>query len=123
MARLSQDLLRRGKAFSHRVVDVAEAVEARKRSRRIIDQMIGAGTSVGANLYEGDEAVSRKEFSKCLGTVLKELGETRFWLEFVSERAWIGPKRLEPLLNECLELKKIFGTMVARIKRNDRTRV
>ncbi len=102
MGRLDQKFQLRGKSFSHRVVDVAEAVEARRRSHRIVDQMIGCGTSVGANLYEANDAVSRKDFSKSLGTVLKELGESRFWLEFVSERAgW----RRSDLSRSCLNAR------------------
>ncbi|MCC6661965.1 MAG: four helix bundle protein [Phycisphaerales bacterium] len=116
---MSAELLSRGKTFSHRVADVTEVLEAKRRSRRIVDQLFGSGTSVGANLYEADDAVSRKDFCKSLGTVLKELGETRFWLEFVGERGWIQQKRLVPLIGECQEMKRLFGTMLARIKRND----
>ena len=39
--------------------------------------MAGAGTSVGANAWKADEAMSRADFCKGLGVVLKELNETR----------------------------------------------
>ena len=35
---------------------------------RIISQLVGAGTSVGANYIEADDSVSKKEFLKCIGT-------------------------------------------------------
>ena len=78
VGRLQQELMERAESFSHRVVDVAESLEQQKRSRRIIDQMIGSGTSVGANVCESDEALSRPDFCKGLAIALKELGETRY---------------------------------------------
>lgn len=124
MRRLQQEFLDRTKRFAHRVVDVAEAVAAGRRAPRIrdriIDQMVGSGTSVGANIREADEAISRKDFTKSLGVVLKELGETRFWLEFVGERGWVPSRRLTELLAESEELTRICNTVVSRTKAADR---
>jgi four helix bundle protein len=49
----------------------------------------GSGTSVGANIFEADEAMSRPDFCRMLGIVIKELNETRFWLRLVVARKWI----------------------------------
>jgi len=109
------------------MVDVAESLEGAKRSHklvgRIVDQMVGAGTSVGANVHEADEALSRKDFCKALGIVLKELSESRFWLEFVRERGWITASRLVDLEKEADELSRVFSVIVARTKVNSRPRV
>jgi four helix bundle protein len=118
MARLQPELLSRTKRFAHRVVDVAEAIArsgstARIRAR-IVDQIVGCGTSVGANTREAAEAMSRSDFCKSIAIVLKELGECRFWLEFVTEREWVPPARMKPLLAELDELAKIFNTILAR---------
>jgi four helix bundle protein len=117
MGRFRPATIDRTDDFSHRIVDVAEAVEKKGRSRRVVDQMFGCGTSVGANIAEADEALSRKDFSKTLGIVLKELNECRYWLRFVTRRGWIRPQRLEPLQNEALELKRMFGAMLTRTNR------
>jgi four helix bundle protein len=121
MPRLSQELLDRTEDLAHRVMDVAEAIEMQRRSRRVVDQLAGCGTSVGANTAEAAEAISRKDFAKTLGIVLKELAETRFWLRFVGRRGWIDEPRLIPLHDETAELKRIFGSMLARIRRADQT--
>src|SRR6059058_2460343 len=47
---------------------------------RIISQLVGAGTSVGANYVEADDSVSKKEFLKCIGTCKKEARETKHFL-------------------------------------------
>lgn len=80
MGRLKDDMLERVERYADRVLDVTEALERSRRPRRVVDQMTGSGTSVGANAFEADEAMSAKDFIKCLGVILKELNETRFWL-------------------------------------------
>lgn len=125
MRRLKSELLERTKKFGHRMVDVAEAIEQTKKSSRvtgrIIDQVVGCGTSVGANFREADEALSRADFCKCLGIALKELGESRYWIEFVAERSWVQSGRLDQLANEATELVKLTNTLISRTRRSDST--
>lgn len=124
MRRLESAFLDRTKQFAHRMVDVAEALERARSGRmsrgRVIDQIVGCGTSVGSNTREADEAVSRPDFCKACGIVLRELGECRFWLEFVGDRNWLPAGRLAKLHTESEELTKVFHVMVARVRRNDR---
>src|SRR5205814_7840396 len=76
---------------------------------RIISQLVGAGTSVGANYIEADDSVSKKEFLKCIGTCKKEARETKYFL-LMAVRA--VPK-LKPeerkLWTEAKELHLIFA--------------
>lgn len=122
MRRLQAEFLDRTKRVAHRMVDVAESLESAGRSQRvvgrIVDQIVGSGTSVGANTREAGEAVSRADFCRCLGVVLKELSECRYWVEFVSERAWISPPRLAGLIDEATELSRVVNTIIARTRRN-----
>jgi four helix bundle protein len=68
MGRLDPDIIERAERLVHRVVDVAEALAEQSRSRRVVDQLMGCGTSVGANVAEADEAQSRADFCRILGT-------------------------------------------------------
>lgn len=117
MARLQESFLERVERFTDRVVVVADALDDRKVSKRIVDQLLGSETSVGANVFEADEAMSRPDFVKCLCIATKELNETRFWLRLAVRHEWIKPPRLTPLIEETIELKKILGAMIARSKR------
>jgi four helix bundle protein len=114
MGRLRSELLNRVEAFSHRVLDIVGMLDEQGISRRIVDQLAASGTSIGANLYEADEAMSRKDFVKCLAIANKEMSETRYWLRLVVHRKWVAQVAGEPLLNEGLELQKIIGTMIVR---------
>jgi four helix bundle protein len=78
--RLKPEFLDRTETFSDRCVAVAERLSTDRRFARVIDQLVGCGTSVGANTAEADEAMSQKDFRKSLAIVAKELSETRFFL-------------------------------------------
>ncbi len=117
MARLREATLNRIEAFGDRVLDVAEAIEKQGRFARVVDQLAGCGTSAGANLFEADQAMTAKDFSKTLGVVVKELSETKYWLRLVVRRKWIKAPRLAPLLKETDELLSIFNAMILRTRR------
>ncbi|MCL4741161.1 MAG: four helix bundle protein [Phycisphaerales bacterium] len=118
MGRLQDGFLVRVEAFCDRVLDVTEAAALARCPRRLIEQIAAAGTSVGANVFEADEAMSRADFTKSLSIVMKELNETRFWLRLVERRGWVAPGRLDPLLTEADELRRIVGTMIVRTRQN-----
>lgn len=119
MSRLNESLLERVEALADRVIRVADSVEKRGVSRRVVDQMISAGTAVGANLFEADEAMSRRDFLKCVSISCKELNETRFWLRLASRNGWVAAEALAPLLDECDQIRRILGSIIARTKTAD----
>jgi four helix bundle protein len=122
MARLQEELLSRIEAVCDRVVHVADAAAKSGVSKRVTDQLIAAGTSIGANAFEADEAMSRADFVKCLCIACKELNETRFWLRLFGRHGWVSAKRLTPLLDEVVEVKKVLGAIIARTKSNARSK-
>lgn len=114
MGRLRGQLLERSSVLAHKAVDLAEILAHDRRSSRVVDQVVGCGTSVAANLHEADEAMSRADFVKTLRISLKELSELRFWIRFVTTRGWIAAPAAEPLITEINELRAILRTMVIR---------
>ncbi|MFN9991992.1 MAG: four helix bundle protein [Phycisphaerales bacterium] len=116
MGRLKEELLQRVENFADRILRVAEALDSRKVSRRILDQIVAAGTSVGANVFEADEAMSRPDFVKTLSVAAKELAETRFWLRLVARNGWLDSELLRPLLLEVDELRRVLGTIITKSK-------
>lgn len=112
--RLQPEFLERIEAFSDRCLAVAEQLLADGRFSRVVDQLAGAGSSVGAKIAEADEAMSRKDFRKCLVIVVKELAETRYWLRICVRRNCLPTLRFDPFPQEPSELKKIVGTILKR---------
>ena len=74
------DLEERTARFGEAIIDFAKTIPQGPVTSRIISQLVGVGTSVGANYVEADDAVSKKEFLKCIGTCRKEARETKHFL-------------------------------------------
>src|SRR6266403_888592 len=74
------DLEERTARFGEAVIDFAKTIPQGPTTDRIISQLIGAATSVGANYIEADDSVSKREFLKCIGTCKKEARETKHFL-------------------------------------------
>ena len=70
-------------AFGEAVIDFAKSIRQNAVTNRIISQLVGAETSVGANYVEADDAVSKKEFLKSIGTRRKEARETKHFLRMI----------------------------------------
>jgi four helix bundle protein len=102
------DLEERTARFGEAVIDFATTLPADAVTSRIISQLVGAATSVGANV-EADDAVSKKEFLKNIGTCRKEARETKHFLR-MAVRAVPGIKpQARPLWTEAKELHLIFS--------------
>ena len=79
----------------------------------IIYQLAKASTSIGSNYEEAQAAESKKDFTHKVGIVLKEIRESNYWYRVLNA---VLPKsdsnkELQRLLNESLELRKIFTTI------------
>jgi hypothetical protein len=71
------DLEKRTARFGEAVIDFAKTIPQGAVTNRIISQLVGAATSVGANYVEADDAVSKKDFLRSIGTCRKEAREAK----------------------------------------------
>ena len=78
-------------------------------TNRIISQLVGAATSVGANYVEADDAVSKREFLKSIGTCRKEARETKHFLRMIVRVLPDLRRRARILWTEAKELHLIFS--------------
>ena len=71
-AKPTYDLEERTARFGEAIIDFAKRIPAVPLTDRIFSQLVGAGTSVGANYNEADDAVSKKEFQSVLERAKKK---------------------------------------------------
>jgi hypothetical protein len=71
------DLEERTARFGEAIIDLARTIPQNPVTSRIVTQLVGAAASVGANYVEADDAVSKKDFLKSIGTCRKEARETK----------------------------------------------
>ncbi len=105
------DLEERTALFGERLVRFSKRIPRNPTNNRLIDQLVGAGTSVGANYCEANQSVSVKDFKFSISRCVKEAKETKFFLRMVvaAEPELATEARL--LYREAHELLCIFGSM------------
>ena len=108
------DLEERTARFGEAIIDLAKAIPQNPVTSRIITQLIGAGTSVGANYVEADDSVSKKDFLKSIGTCRKEARETKHFLRMIVRAVPDLKSQARTLWLEAKELHLI----VSKIWRN-----
>lgn len=82
----------------------------------ICNQLLRAGTSIGANNAEATKAVSRQDFRAKSYIALKEARESLYWIELLHRNKYLDDKQYASLHSDCEELVKI---LVARCKKLD----
>ena len=103
------DLEERTARFGEAVIDFAKTIPQNAVTNRIISQLVAAATSVGANYVEADDAVSKKDFLKSIGTSRKEARETKHFLRMVARAVPELKLQARELWMEARELHLIFS--------------
>jgi four helix bundle protein len=103
------DLEERTARFGEAVIDFAKTIPQNPVTNRLISQLVGAGTSVGANYAEADDSVSKKDFLKSIGTCRKEARETKHFLRMVARAVPELKLQARELWMEARELHLIFS--------------
>jgi four helix bundle protein len=113
----SQDIRNRTFKLACDLARVALRLTGPQGVRRLADQLLRAGTSIGANLEEAKAASSRKEFLYCVQIALREARETKYWLRICSELQLAPAAELSQLINEADQVCRILGAIVVNTKR------
>lgn len=80
-----RDLAERSLQFSKQLVQFVEHEQRRRvLSARTLDQLLRAGTAIGAHNAEADAAITRRHLLALRAGALKEARETEYWLEVVA---------------------------------------
>jgi four helix bundle protein len=107
----------RTKKFAIRIIKVCTWLDGRSSICRTLgNQLLRSGTSVGANCQEAKSAQSRKDLIHKYEIALKEVRETKYWLEILIESGFVEEKKFNSLLQETEEITKILVTTVKKLK-------
>jgi len=112
----SFDLEERTSKFGEAIIRFTHKIPRSPGNDRIIGQLVGCGTSVGANYCEADEAVSQKEFAVKIGTCKKEAKETKFFLRMTATAEPSLKVEARQLWLEAKELHLIFSKIYRTCK-------
>ena len=84
-----------------------------KSVANLSNQLLRAGTSIGANNAEATNAISKADFKSKSFIALKEARESLYWIKMLHRNNYVDDKQFQSIYNDCEEIVKI---LVARCK-------
>ena len=75
--------------FAVRIVNLYKHLTADKKEFVLSKQLLRSGTSIGANVAEGERGQSRPDFNSKMSIALKEATETYYWLRLLHCTAFL----------------------------------
>lgn len=112
-----KDILERCLNYGVLIIKIADQLPKNPAGYKIAGQLVDAGTSVGANMEEAQESVSRNDFIYKVNISLKECRESIFWLKIISKSKLLKDKIVGPGIEEGKEIKSILATIIWKTKK------
>ena len=107
---------RRGKTLTSFVLPHTSRVPVHLQAvATLCNQLLRAGTSIGANNAEATNAVSKTDYRAKSFIALKEARESLYWIELLHRNNYIDDKQYNSIYADCEELVKILVTRCKRI--------
>ncbi len=102
--------------FSIRIVNLYKYLCDEKREYVLSKQVLRSGTSIGANVREGLEGQSDRDFISKFSISLKEAVETEYWIDLLAATDYLSGKMKDSLLDELEEIIKILTSAIKTVK-------
>ena len=106
------DLEERTLRFAENIIDLCKSIRQSYVNSPIINQLIRASSSIGANYSEANNASSKKDFKNKIFISKKECQETKYWLTLLKRCCPEKENEIKPLWQECHELNLIFQKII-----------
>ena len=118
-----EEFKKRTKAFGLRIIHLVESLPETRAGRVIGNQLLRAGTSVGANYRAACRTKSRADFISKMGTVEEEAGESLYWLEILVDAELVNQARVGGLVKEGDEILSIVVASINTSRRHAQSAV
>ena len=116
------DLEERTAKFGEQIIMFARKLPKDDITKRLIPQLVGAGTAVGSNYCEADCAESNKDFVHKMAIANKEAKESKHFLRMVSIACPAYAEEGRKLWKEANEFNLIFTTIIKKAKQTERNK-
>ena len=94
--------------FAVRIVNVYKYLRSEKHETVMSKQLLRSGTSIGANIAEGERGQSKPDFRSKMSIALKEANETKYWLTLLHRTDFLSTKEYESLEKDITEILAIL---------------
>ena len=99
-------------------IDIVNLCESLKGKNSLINQLLRSGTSIGANIHEGNYASSKADFIAKFQIALKECYETEYWLKLFAKTNIISDQVYNKLINDSGKIRRILISSINTAKAN-----
>jgi four helix bundle protein len=117
-----KELKLRTKQFALRIIKLVESLPQDQVGRVLGNQLLRAGTSVGANYRAACRSKSSADFISKMGTVEEEADESGYWMELLLDSGRIKPTKISALMQEAEELTAIAVSSINTARKTPRRR-
>ena len=98
--------------FAVRIVKFYKHFSNEKKEFVLSKQLLRSGTSVGANIFEAQDAQSKADFGSKMNIALKEANESYYWIKLLHESDYISKAEYDSLQKDILEIRNILSAIV-----------
>ncbi len=102
--------------FAIKIVKLYKYLCENKKEFILSKQLIRSGTSIGANIAEGLEGQSTKDFVSKLSIALKEAVESRYWIDLLKETEYLTEEQYNIINSDITELIKMLTRIIKTTK-------
>ena len=99
-------------------IDIVNLCESLKGRNSLTNQLLRSGTSIGANIHEGNYASSKADFVAKFQIALKECYETEYWLKLFAKTNLIDEQIYNKLSNDSGRIRRILISSINTAKSN-----
>ena len=103
-------------SFAIRIVKLYKFLSEDKKEFTLSKQILKSGTSIGAQVREGEHGESKLDFIHKLSISLKEANETEYWLNILKDVGYIDDRMFKSLNKDCVELIKLLTSIIKTSK-------
>ena len=102
--------------FAVRIVRLCQYLQEEKHEFVLSQQVEKSGTSIRANVTEGQQGQSRTDFISKLSIALKETSETKYWLLLLHDTGYLTDREFQSISSDCVEIEKLLTSILKTTK-------
>ena len=108
-------LLKLSQDFAVSIIKVSDFLKAIGQ-KSIADQLLRSGTSISANIAEGNHPQSRPDMVSKFEIALKEANETENWLTICNGANLVDNEIFDPLHKQVIQIKILLISSIKTLK-------
>jgi four helix bundle protein len=106
----------RSRQFAVKIAQIYKNLSNNKKEYVMSEQLLRAGTGIGADLAASECAATRNDFVAKVQEALQKCAETRYWLEILGDADLITEFEFKSSVQDCDELRKILVYTIKALK-------